>query len=198
MVPIFDTSHIINAYRYIGIFIIVFLESGIFFALPADSLLFSMGLLASTTLGWNIYLLILVIFIASWTGGMAGYWIGSRLEKFRNMIVFRTILKKKYIDEAHAFFNKHGTSTIIFSRFVPIVRTFTPIVAGIVRVPHKFFMKNNFIGALLWSISITSLGYFLGRSYPQIKDYLSEIIILIVVVSILPGAVKIIKDRYKS
>ena len=185
MLQVFDIPHILNTYGYLGIFVIVFLESGIFFALPGDTLLFTAGLLASF-LSLKIYFLIPLIFTATFLGGIIGYEIGVHLEKLRNFSFFRKMFKEEYIDKTHEFFDKHGKFTVIFSRFVPIVRTFVPIVAGIAHMKYSLFIKYSLISSLLWSTIVPLTGYFLGQAFPHIKDYLSSMIVLIILVSILP------------
>jgi len=194
MSHLFDIPYLLTTYGYLGIFIIVFLESGLFFALPGDSLLFTAGLLVAV-LGLKLPILIFIIFVATFLGGLAGYEIGTYLEKLRKFSFFRLILKEEYIDKTHRFFDKYGEFAIIFSRFVPIIRTFTPIVAGIARVPYKFYIKYSLIGAVAWATIITLIGYFLGRMFPIIKDYLWVVAILVVLVSLVPILVQIIKDR---
>lgn len=191
---LFDITYLITTYGYLGIFVIIFLESGILFALPGDSLLFTAGLFASVY-GFNLFFLIGIIFIATFLGGMGGYQIGVYLEKLRKFSFFRTILKQEYIDRAHNFFIKYGKLAIVFSRFVPIVRTFTPIVAGIARVPYKFFIKYSLVSSLLWSVVITLLGFFLGRIFPQIKNYLWVMAILVVVISLLPIIFEMFRNK---
>lgn len=185
MQHLFDITYLITTFGYFGIFVIVFLESGIIFALPGDSLLFTAGLFASVY-SFNLIFLISIIFLATFLGGLGGYQIGIYLEKLRKFHFFRIILKEEYIIRAHEFFFKYGKFAIIFSRFVPIVRTFTPIVAGIARVPYNFFVKNSLISSVLWSTTITLLGYFLGRIFPQVRDYLWVIAIMVVLVSLVP------------
>ena len=189
----FDIPYIITTYGYLGIFIIVFLESGIFFALPGDSLLFTAGLLASV-FSLQIYILIPVIFIATFLGGVIGYEIGVHLEKLNRYVFFRKILKKEHIEKTHVFFNKHGKFTVIFSRFVPIARTFVPIVAGVARMQYRLFIKYSLISSFLWSTIITLVGYFLGEIFPHIKDYLSYVVVLIVFVSALPIVYEIMRE----
>lgn len=183
---LFDIEFLLRTYGYIGIFIIVFLESGVFFLLPGDSLLFTAGLLAYAV-NLNIFILVPVIFVATFLGGVTGYFVGIYIESLRKYEIFKKTLKPEYIIEAHKFFEKHGKFAIIVSRFLPILRTFTPIVAGIARMPKKSFTLYSLVSSLLWSTSVTLLGYFLGQSFPQIKDYLSFFILLVVVVSILPA-----------
>jgi membrane-associated protein len=191
---LFDITHLLTTYGYPGIFIVIFLESGLFFALPGDSLLFTSGLLVAV-LGLKLPILISVIFLATFLGGIGGYLIGVYLDSLRRFSFFKFILKEKYINKAHEFFVKYGRFAIVFSRFVPIVRTFTPIVAGIARVPYKFYIKYSLIGAVAWSISMTLAGYFLGRAFPIIKDYLWVVAILVVLVSVVPIFIQVIKER---
>lgn len=194
MHQLFDIPHLLITYGYTGIFLIVFLESGVFFALPGDSLLFTAGLLASTV-GLSLYILIPLIFLGTFLGGMAGYSIGVNLEHLKRYKLFRKILRPDYIALAHKFFEKHGKAAIIFSRFVPIVRTSVPIVAGVAKMKYSLFIRYSLIGSLLWSSIITLAGFFLGRAFPLIKDYLSYAIILVVFVSILPGVIEWIRSR---
>jgi membrane-associated protein len=180
----------------LGIFIIILLESGIFFALPGDSLLFTAGLLASV-LDLKLPLLISVIFFATFLGGILGYEIGFYLEKLKRYSFFRKILKQEYIDKTHEFFEQHGKLAIVFSRFIPIVRTFTPIVAGIARVPYNFFIKYSLISSILWSTIVTLAGYFLGRIFPTIKDYLWVIAGMVILVSLVPILLEVIRNSRK-
>jgi len=194
MTHLFDITYLFSTYGYLGIFIIIFLESGLFFALPGDSLLFTAGLFVSVY-NFNLFLLITIIFFATFLGGLGGYEIGVYLDKLRKFSFFRLILKQKYIDKAHEFFSKYGKFAVAFSRFVPIVRTFTPIVAGIARVPYKFYVKYSLVGSILWSTAITLIGYFLGRLFPVIKDYIWVIAVLVVLVSLVPIFIEIMKGR---
>lgn len=197
MTQLFDISYIISTYGYLGIFIIVFLESGIFFALPGDSLLFTAGLLASV-FSLEIHILIPMIFISTLLGGVVGYEIGVHIERLSHYAFFRKILKKEHIDKTHEFFNKHGKYTIIFSRFVPIMRTFVPIVAGVAQMRYGLFIKYSLISSFLWSTVVTLLGYFLGQIFPHLKDYLSYMVILIVLVSVIPIIYEIWQERKKK
>ncbi|OGI60503.1 hypothetical protein A2641_03140 [Candidatus Nomurabacteria bacterium RIFCSPHIGHO2_01_FULL_37_25] len=194
MTQLFNIPYLITTYGYLGIFIIVFLESGIFFALPGDSLLFTAGLLAYA-FELKIYFLIPLIFISTFLGGIMGYEIGINLKKLNQFYFFRKILKEEHINKTHNFFDKHGKFTVIFSRFVPIARTFVPIVAGIAHMKYSLFIKYSLISSFLWSTSVTLLGYFLGQIFPQIKDYLSYVVILIVLVSVLPIVYETIKEK---
>lgn len=191
---LFDLTYLITNYGYVGILVIVFLESGVFFPLPGDSLLFTAGLLAHE-LGFSVILLAFLVFLAAFLGGIVGYYIGTKLDFLYNYSLFRKIFKKKYTDEAHKFLEKHGLSAMILSRFVPIVRTFLPIVAGMVRMNYLDFLKYSFLGSIIWSSVFVFGGYFLGQSFPQIQDYLLYVVIIIVLVSLLPGVYHLSKRR---
>ncbi len=186
--------HILFTYGYFGVFIIVFLESGVLFALPGDSLLFTAGLLAPG-LKLNIALLITFIFIATFFGGVVGYFIGTYIERLHRFSFFKKAIKEEHINTTHKFFEKYGRVAILFSRFVPIIRTFTPIVAGIAKMNQRVFVTYSLISSLLWSTTITLAGYYLGRIFPHLKDYLSPILLLVVIVSVLPIVIKFLKEQ---
>src|SRR3989338_3691437 len=152
MPQLFDITNIITTYGQLGIFIIIFLESGIFFPLPGDSLIFTAGLLAPI-LNFNIIFLTLLVFVAAFGGGIVGYYIGIKLEHLKRYAFFRKIFKQEYIDGAHNFLEKHGLSAMILSRFVPIIRTFLPIVAGIAHMEYSSFIRYSFLGAFIWSLA---------------------------------------------
>lgn len=194
---VFNLPYIISTYGYVGIATIVFLESGIFFPLPGDSLLFTAGLLASTTY-LKIYFLVPVIFISTFLGGIAGYYVGIHIERLRKVSFLKKFLKEEYVNKAHTFFDRYGKGAILFSRFIPIIRTFTPIVAGVVSMDYKTFLKYSFFSSLLWSTTVTFSGYFLGQIFPQIQDYMSWIIIIVVLLSLLPVIVEIFRKKKES
>jgi membrane-associated protein len=173
------------------------LESGVFFALPGDSLLFTAGLLASTV-GLDLYFLIPLIFLGTFLGGLAGYSIGKNLDRLDRYPIFKKILKPEHIKKAHIFFEKHGKAAILFSRFIPIIRTFMPIAAGIARMEYASFVRYSLVSSVLWSTIVTLAGFFLGRSFPFIKDYLSYVIVVVVFVSVLPGVLEWIRNRKKN
>lgn len=191
---LFDITYLITTYGYLGIFIIVFLESGILFALPGDSLLFTAGLFASVY-DFNLFFLIFIIFLGTFFGGVIGYEIGVNLIKLRRFSLFNKVFRQEHIDKAHQFFQKYGKFAVTISRFVVIVRTFLPMVAGIARMEYKSFIKYSLIGSMLWSTSLTLLGYFLGRIFPQIKDYLMWIMVFVVIASILPLIFELIRRK---
>ena len=193
---LFDVENLLRTYSYFGVFVIVFLESGIFFALPGDSLLFTAGLLASAS-NLNLLILIPAIFVATFCGGLVGYQIGMYLKTLHRYAFFRKILKPEYIEKAHEFFAEHGKAAILMSRFVPLMRTFAPIAAGIARMPWLKFVRYSFFSSLLWSVSITLAGFFLGQAFPQITHYLPYFIVGIVIVSCLPALAEYSRRRLK-
>lgn len=191
-----DIPYLLTTYGYAGIFLIVFLESGIFFPLPGDSLLFTAGLLSSG-LGLNLTYLIPLIFVATLLGGIAGYFIGVYIEHLRRYAFLRKILKEEHIKSAHEFFEKHGRFAIIISRFVPVIRTFVPIVAGVARMNFWKFLRYSILSSVLWSSIVTLLGYYLGIRFPQIHDYLHYLIVLIILGSLIPIAFEWWRERRK-
>jgi membrane-associated protein len=197
----FNVINLIIEYSYLGIFLIVFFESGIFFALPGDSLLFAVGLLSAKGI-LNIYPAVIIIIIASILGGNAGYFIGKYFDKITESKYFNKylsrILHRGKIEEARVYFYKHGHKTILFARFIPIVRTFAPMVAGFSEMPFKKFLKYNILGSVLWGTSIPFAGYFLGESFPFLEKNISMIAILIIIVSLLPIMPKLIRRLYKK
>ena len=181
---------------YIGIFAVVFAESGLFvgFFLPGDSLLFTAGFLASQGI-FDIKILSILCFIAAVAGDSLGYafgkHIGPRLFTREDSWFFH----KKNLAKAQHFYEKHGKKTIVIARFMPIVRTFAPIVAGIGNMHYKTFITYNVVGGFLWGIGVTVAGYFLGKAIPDVDKYLIPIVVVIVIVSILPSVIHLIKER---
>ncbi len=196
MHELLNPTALVKDFGYLGIFTALFLESGIFFGffLPGDSLLFTAGLLASKGL-LSIYLVIPLAVLAAVLGNNAGYYTGKKLDAawFGKKDSFW--FSKKRVDEAHEFFQKKGAESLILARFIPAVRTFVPIVAGIGKMPYKTFFKFNAIGGMLWGVSLPVLGYTLGKTVPSIDKYLLPVIALIVIISALPVAIPLIKKR---
>ncbi|MEK7569766.1 MAG: VTT domain-containing protein [Patescibacteria group bacterium] len=190
--PEFLQINEILAYGYIGIIIVIFLESGIFFPLPGDSLLFAAGLFASGD-KMNVYLLVGLVVTASFTGILAGYHIGSHLEKWRHRAFYKRFIKDEYLNKASEFFFKHGKKTIILSRFVPIVRTFAPIVAGAVKMEYRAFIRASVLGSVIWAGLFIFGGYFLGKFFPEAKEYVLWIVALIILASFFPALPRLFK-----
>ncbi|MEK7067167.1 MAG: VTT domain-containing protein [Patescibacteria group bacterium] len=183
----FDIVSIIQAAGYLGLFAIIFAESGLFFGffLPGDSLLFTAGLLASQGL-LKIYFLMPLLFAAAVLGDSTGYWLGRKL----GPMIFKKedsfFFHKKHIERTKVFYARYGTKTIIIARFVPIVRTFAPILAGVGQMEYRTFITYNILGGAFWAIGVSGLGFFLGNVLPGTEKYLHFIIALIIFVSFLP------------
>ncbi len=191
-----NPAALVKDFSYIGVFSVLFLESGIVFGffLPGDSLLFTAGLLASQHY-LNIVGLIVVSVIAAILGNTAGYYTGRKFGKTLFSKKGSFWFSPKRIDEAHKFFEKEGPQSLILARFIPAVRTFVPIAAGIGQMQYRTFLLFNAVGALLWAITIPILGYTLGKTVHSIDKYLLPVILLIAIVSALPVIIPLLKQR---
>ncbi|OGZ18131.1 MAG: hypothetical protein A2494_00440 [Candidatus Lloydbacteria bacterium RIFOXYC12_FULL_46_25] len=194
----FDLMGIIATAGYIGLFAIVFAESGLFFGffLPGDSLLFTAGLVASQG-GLNILVLVPLLFVAAVTGDNVGYAFGQRVGEKIFAKKESRFFKPAHVTRAHEFFLKYGKKAIVLARFMPIVRTFTPIVAGVAKMPYADFFLYNLIGGAAWTTSMLLFGYFLGKKMPNAEHYLYPIVIAIIIVSFLPALLEFYKARKK-
>ncbi|HCY17638.1 MAG: hypothetical protein UR62_C0001G0005 [Candidatus Nomurabacteria bacterium GW2011_GWF2_35_12] len=194
-----DLPILIKTIGYLGVFFIIFAESGLFFGffLPGDTLLFTAGLLASQGY-FNIALLVLLIVLAAVLGDQIGYFFGKKVgpKIFTRDESF--YFKKRYITDAENFYKKHGKKTIILARFIPVIRTFVPILAGVGKMHYKTFVTYNIIGGLLWGAGITLSGYFLGQKIPGIDRYLIPILLLIIFVPMLPTFFSFIYNKIKN
>lgn len=179
---------------YLILFLIVFCETGLVVTpfLPGDSLLFVAGALAAMG-EMNVHLLVALLIVAAILGDGCNYTIGRRIG-LRLFTRFPRLLKQEYLDKTHAFYEKHGGKTIIFARFVPIVRTFAPFVAGIGRMEYRQFLSYNVIGALLWVIGFTYAGFYFGNM-PFVRKNLEYLIFGIIIVSMLPAIIEVIRHR---
>jgi len=175
-----------------GILVIVFIETGLLFPLlPGDSLLFTGGLLAAAPHPpVNIWVLVISVSAVAVLGDQCAYFIGRRIGPALFDKEDSRFFKKHYVTESHAFFEKHGPKTIIMARFVPIVRTFTPVLAGVSTMRYPLFLGFDIIGGVAWGAGVTLLGYFLGN-VPFVKNNLELMILLIVFLSILPGLITV-------
>lgn len=177
------------------LFLIIFCETGLVVTpiLPGDSLLFITGAIAAQG-HLDIYLICLLLIAAAVLGDMVNFYIGKY---FGVKLLEKNLIRRSHYEKAHGFYEKYGGRTIIIARFMPIVRTLAPFVAGISRMDYRRFSAYNVIGALVWIISITVLGYFFG-SLPFIKNNLSKVVLLIIVLSILPAIVEFIRVNRKK
>lgn len=193
-----DVMQITKMIGYSGLALIIFCETGLFlgFFLPGDSLLFSAGLLA--TQGYfNVVWLIVLLFVAAVAGYGLAYWMGNRLGHWLLKRPDNFWYKKRYLEEAHVFYEKHGGKALIIGRLMPIVRTFLPIAAGMAEMSYVKYSIYNLIGALIWCGGLTLLGYFLGNSVPNIDHYLIPIIFLIAFISVAPTLWHIVRIKLK-
>jgi membrane-associated protein len=192
----FDLIEIIKAAGYIGLFGIIFAESGLLigFFLPGDSLLFTAGFLASQGL-LNIWVLVPLLFFAAVIGDSVGYSfgyrVGPRIFNRKDSILFN----KEHLHRANKFFERYGGKTIILARFMPIIRTFVPILAGVGTMHYRTFLFYNIVGAFLWAVGITLLGFFLGKAIPDVDKYLLPIIVVIILSSFAPSIYQLLKSK---
>lgn len=170
---------------------IIFIECGLLFPiLPGDSLLFAMGLFIATgKLSINLGVALVLLFVAAFLGNVSGYEIGRAV----GPALYRhdgRIVKRKYWDQTHDFFERHGNKALVIGRFVPIVRTFITVVAGIGRMERRRFFVWSAVGAALWVVVVTLLGFFLGQAFPWLQDKLDVAIIVIILVSLVPAVIE--------
>jgi membrane-associated protein len=198
-VNVIDPQTIIHA-GYVAIAIVIFAECGLLigFFLPGDSLLFTAGFLASQGLGVNIWALCIVCGLAAAIGPLVGYWYGAwagpRLFNREDSIWFH----KRHLMRAHEFYERHGGKALVIARFMPIVRTFAPVVAGMATMQYARFVLYTVVGAVLWAVGVTWLGYFLGSLIPDAGKYLEYIVAVIIIVSIAPPIIHLLRERRKA
>ena len=186
-------------WTYAILFMIVFMETGLVITpfLPGDSLLFAAGTLASPALGevLNVWILIPLLIVAAIIGDTVNYWIGHYIgpKAFSGNVRF---LKKEYLDRTHEFYEKHGGKTIILARFIPIIRTFAPFVAGIGAMNYRRFFVYNVVGAVLWVSIFTIGGYFFGR-IPFVQDNFTIVVLAIIAISVMPAIYEVAKERWR-
>jgi membrane-associated protein len=183
---------------YVGLFAIIFTETGLFFGffLPGDSLLVTAGLLCSQAgFGLNVWLLGGILTVAAIVGDTVGYNIGKttgpRIFKREDSLLFN----RKHLLRAQAFYEKHGGKTIILARFMPIVRTFAPVVAGVGQMEYRSFLIYNVVGGITWIWSMLMTGYVLGRYIPGIDQHIEKVILVVIFLSILPGIIGWWRER---
>ena len=195
-----DPDHLIRTFGLVGTLAIVFAESGLLigFFLPGDSLLFTAGLIVATTdLLPPLWLVVLLIVLAAVAGDQVGYVIGKKAGPKVFQKPESRLFKPEYVDKAYAFFDRYGGRAIILARFVPIVRTFTPVVAGVSKMHYRTFVTYNVIGGVLWGAGVTVLGYFLGQ-IDFVAHNIEYILIGIVALSVVPIGVELLKARKRG
>lgn len=193
-----DLPALVQWAGYVGLTIIIFAETGLLvgFFLPGDSLLVTAGLLAADpSLGLNVWLLGLILTVAAIVGDTVGYHVGKatgpRIFTRENSLFFH----KDHLLKAQAFYETHGGKTIIIARFMPIVRTFAPVVAGVGRMRYASFLAYNVVGGVLWIWSMLITGYVLAKSVPGVATHVEKVILVVVFLSILPGIIAWLRSR---
>jgi len=205
-----DPQKLLESIGLIGLFLVIFAESGILigFFLPGDSLLFTAGLATYGIViregedkfqlaNGQIWIVVIGVVIAAIAGDQVGYAFGKKVGPSLFKRPESRLFKPSYVESAEKFFAKHGSKSIVLARFVPIVRTFTPIVAGVSNMHYRTFVKFNVIGGVLWGAGLTLLGYTLGRAFPAIGDNIEIAVLVIVFVSLLPVIIEFIRHRRK-
>lgn len=187
---------------YAILFLIIFVETGVVVMpfLPGDSLLFAVGMLAANPdNGLNVWIVIGLLLIAAVAGDSLNYSIGKNfgMRVTRIKLFGKQPVKQEHIDKTHAFYEKYGSKTIVIGRFVPIVRTLAPFVAGIGKMNYGTFITYNVIGAVLWVVGITLAGYFLG-SFEWVQNNFSKIVMIIIVISLLPIFIEFVKAKFSK
>lgn len=179
---------------------IIFAESGLLFGffLPGDSLLFSAGLVVALAGRPNLALLILIVFVAAVLGDQVGYMFGNKVGPSIFKRPDSRFFKQENVIKSHEFFEKHGPKALILARFIPIVRTFTPILAGVSNMRYRTFVTFNVVGGAIWSVLGILLGYGLGKRFPELETYITPIIIFIIFLSLIPVFIEVFKSRRRA
>jgi membrane-associated protein len=194
-----DVKGLIQAGGYVGLTIIVFVETGLMigFFLPGDSLLVTAGLFAAKG-DLNIFILNGLLITAAILGDATGYLIGKKL----GPALFRRddslFFKKKHLIATHEFYERHGGKTIIIARFVPVIRTFAPVVAGVAGMSYRKFAAFNIVGGIGWVVSMTMIGYTLVKAFPATEKHIEIVIIVVIFLSLLPGIIEVLRARARA
>lgn len=194
-----DPETLIETFGTIGLLVVVFVESGLLvgFFLPGDSLLFTAGLLSANGTLPDVWILLVAIPVAAIAGDQVGYLIGRKAGPAVFNRPESRFFRREHVEKSHDFFERYGGRTIVLARFVPIVRTFAPVMAGCSRMRYRSFVAYNVIGGVLWGVGVTALGYFLGQ-VAFVKANVEVIILGIVFLSVLPIAVEVLRARASS
>ncbi|MFZ2072180.1 MAG: VTT domain-containing protein [Minisyncoccia bacterium] len=196
---LFEIMPLIQTIGLVGIFLFVFTESGLFFGffLPGDSLLFTAGILASMG-NFNVVFLFIGSFIMAVLGDSVGYYFGRKIGHRIFSKPDSLFWNKKNLEKTAVFFEKHGNKTITLARFVPIVRTFAPIMAGVGKMKYKIFLFWNILGGFFWTGIMVFAGYFLGNSVKNIDKFILPIVIFIIFISVVPIALQFWRESIKN
>ncbi len=199
-----SADHLIQSFGLLGIALIVFAESGLLigFFLPGDSLLFTAGAAAAGVLAklhvtFNLWALLATVVVAAIAGDQVGYVIGRRAGPALFRRPESRLFSRDHLDRSHEFFERHGPKALVLARFVPIVRTFVPVVAGAGAMEYRTFVRFNVIGGVMWGVGITLLGYWFGR-ISFIKNNIELALVAIVIISILPIVIELVRSRRRA
>jgi len=194
-----DPDVLIEAFGMLGMLAIVFVESGLLvgFFLPGDSLLFTAGLLSANNVLPDLWVLLVTIPLAAIAGDQVGYAIGRKAGPAIFSRPDSRFFHHEHVNRAQEFFDRHGPRTIVLARFVPIVRTFAPVTAGVARMNYRTFLTYNIVGGVLWGVGVTTLGYFLGQ-VELIEANIEFVLIAIVGISFVPIAIELLRNRRRG
>jgi membrane-associated protein len=184
-----------GGWTYGILFFVIFMETGFVVTpfLPGDSLLFAAGALAASTGAFDMVFLFVLMFIAAFAGDSVNYWIGHTVGP-KAFTGTSKLFKKEYLERTQAFYEKHGGKTILLARFIPIIRTFAPFVAGIGKMRYGYFITYNIVGGFLWTGLFLFGGYFFGN-LPFVSDNFSLVVIAIILISLIPAVVEVLRNR---
>ena len=194
---VLDPANLLSSLGLLGVLAGVFAETGLLvgFFLPGDSLLFTAGLFAARPAPFApLWLLLVLVPVAAIVGDQVGYLIGKRAGQALFQRADSRMFKRSYVERSHGFFERYGARTILLARFVPVVRTFAPVVAGASGMPYRTFLAYNVVGGVIWGVGVTTLGYLLG-GVGLVRDHIEIILVLIVVVSLVPVLVEVLRAR---
>lgn len=201
MIPGFELVDFIIQYSWIGVTLVIFAESGLLigFFLPGDTLLFTTGLLVQAEkIAIDINILVLILFMAAVLGDTVGYTFGSKVGRRLYNRPNSRLFKKTHLEKAEKFYTKYGGKTIIIARFIPAIRTFAPIVAGVSKMRYRTFLMFNVIGAFLWAVGVTYLGYLLGEQFErmglEVDHVLLPAIAVILLISVMPALIHLARN----
>lgn len=184
----------LGGWTYLLLFLIVFAESGIILTpfLPGDALLFALGALTATTTHFNLFLILVLLTIAALCGYFFNYWVGEKLGATLFKNTNSKIFRRKYLDQTHAFYERYGAKTILIARYLPVIRTFAPFVAGMAQMNFSRFAVYTVLGGVVWVFVVVLAGHFFG-GLPYVQHNFSVVILGIIVVSMIPTGIEIVK-----
>jgi membrane-associated protein len=199
-----DPKHLLDTFGMVGLLAILFAETGLLigFFLPGDSLLVFAGLVCATPRAATVHLSLPVVLVGCCAAAIVGAQVGYEIGQRAGPALFRRpdsrLFKQEYVERAHGYFERYGVSTIVIARFIPIVRTFANVVAGVGAMPKRTFTVFNAVGGVLWVVTVTMLGYVLGKTIPSSDKHLFEIEAIVIAVSLIPVAVEALRARRRS